>query len=604
MGTTEFRSAPDNENKGWPTGLPYIMSQEFGERIVHHLKRSVLKPLLEASLLAQVVTTTPDALEAAKEMARQKSTEYYHMFLTGTYLACLLGGVYADRALGKYKNMLYISIMYLLGCALFVVGCTTMSLPTMGIALTVIAVASGTIKSSAQPHMADQFGASNWGLVGIATAYFYMAVNSGALLSGSLGAPIRNHWGYPAVYIIASVILALSTFVFWLGRKQFAHVPPSPGGKLGFLDSLSATAFIGAFASLIFTLHQPWWVTAGLTTVLLSIGIVVFSCRQKLQKDHGFLATNVDLAKYWAARLWNRVTATKKEVPAAKISFKKKLDILAVWTLNSCFFFISMFWALFDQYGTSWQDQAKLMNRAFHIGSWHFTLDPTQINTINPILIVLLTPFLKNYTEKKEIPGFWQISGGMFLTGFAFAASTILQYTIKQADPGSISVAWQFVQYFIITCAEILVSVTGLAIAYQLAPKTMKSTVSACFQGTVAVGNIFVALLAGFGKLPLEHFLLTFTLMMFVFSVLFAIRIRYLYRGRFYRVWMKLQAREMFKAATTATAVPVLTTVVKMATGAKSDPEHPALTLPSDPSSAAQEPAKFPFALKPVVQSE
>lgn len=593
--TTDFRTAPDNTSKGWPTGLGNIMSQEFGERIVHYLQRSVLKPLLETMILAGVVS------KAAVEIAQRQSTEYYHMFITGTYLACMLGGVYADRLLGKYRTMLYISLMYLLGCGIFVAGCIKMSLPCIGFALAVIAIASGSIKASAQPHLADQFGACNWGLIGIATAFFYMSVNAGALLSGSFGAPIRDHWGYPVVYVIASVVLAISTFVFWLGRKKFAHIPPSPGGKLGLIDSVSATAFMGAFAAIVFTLHQRWWVTVSLSALFLIPGIAVFSYRQKLKKDDGFLATNVILFRYWLARLHRWLFATKKNIPAPQISFRKKLDILAVWILNSCFAFITMFWALFDQYGTSWQDQAKLMDRSFHFRSWHFTLDPTQINTINPILIVILTPLVKTYTERKKIPGFWQISVGMFLTALAFAASTILQHMIDTSPSGSISVAWQFVQYFTITCAEILVSATGLAIAYQVAPKTMKSTVSACFQGTVAAGNIFVALLAGFSSLSLKYFLLAFTVMMFVFSVLFAIRVHYLYRGRFYRVWMKLQERELIRSA--AAAVPILAAVVKTVTGTDSDPNILVSATPPELSTESKE-SQLPFVLKPAVQPE
>lgn len=54
---------------------------------------------------------------------------------------------------------------------------------------------------------------------------------------------------------------------------------------------------------------------------------------------------------------------------------------------------------------------------------------------------------------------------GMFLTAVAFFASTLLEYSIQNSPPETISLAWQIPQITILTVAEILLNVTGLEVS-------------------------------------------------------------------------------------------------------------------------------------------
>jgi POT family proton-dependent oligopeptide transporter len=55
-----------------------------------------------------------------------------------------------------------------------------------------------------------------------------------------------------------------------------------------------------------------------------------------------------------------------------------------------------------------------------------------------------------------------------------------------------VSAWWQILAYFILTLAEILISVTGLELAFVAAPQTMKSFVTACWLVTVGMANLFI----------------------------------------------------------------------------------------------------------------
>ncbi|NXW60615.1 S15A1 protein, partial [Eurystomus gularis] len=71
----------------------------------------------------------------------------------------------------------------------------------------------------------------------------------------------------------------------------------------------------------------------------------------------------------------------------------------------------------------------------------------------------------------------------------------------EDIPPNTIHMAWQIPQYFILTCAEVVFSVTGLEFSYSQAPSSMKAVLQAGWLLTVAVGNIIVLIVAGASKL-------------------------------------------------------------------------------------------------------
>ncbi|XP_009864381.1 PREDICTED: solute carrier family 15 member 1, partial [Apaloderma vittatum] len=71
----------------------------------------------------------------------------------------------------------------------------------------------------------------------------------------------------------------------------------------------------------------------------------------------------------------------------------------------------------------------------------------------------------------------------------------------EDVAPNTVHMAWQIPQYFILTCAEVVFSVTGLEFSYSQAPSNMKAVLQAGWLLTVAVGNIIVLIVAGASKL-------------------------------------------------------------------------------------------------------
>ncbi|NXG29750.1 S15A1 protein, partial [Dromaius novaehollandiae] len=95
---------------------------------------------------------------------------------------------------------------------------------------------------------------------------------------------------------------------------------------------------------------------------------------------------------------------------------------------------------------------------------------------------------------------------------------------VEDIPPNTVHMAWQIPQYFIITCAEVFFSVTGLEFSYSQAPSSMKSVLQAGWLLTVAVGNIIVLIVAGASRLSeqwAEYVL--FAALLLVVCIIFAV---------------------------------------------------------------------------------
>jgi POT family proton-dependent oligopeptide transporter len=96
-----------------------------------------------------------------------------------------------------------------------------------------------------------------------------------------------------------------------------------------------------------------------------------------------------------------------------------------------------------------------------------------------------------------------------------------------------VHVLWQVIPYFLMTTAEVLVSVTGLEFAYTQAPRAMKSTIMGFWMLCVTFGDVLVAFLAPLQMLSLATFFWIFAGLMAAAAAVFA-ALAARYRGKTY----------------------------------------------------------------------
>ena len=105
MTTTSPAATADTAGR-MPGQIPYIIGNEGCERFSFYGMRNILTQFLVV-VAARCTCPRRSAPGAAKDV--------FHTFVIGVYFFPLLGGWLADRFLGKYRTILWLSLVYCVG---------------------------------------------------------------------------------------------------------------------------------------------------------------------------------------------------------------------------------------------------------------------------------------------------------------------------------------------------------------------------------------------------------------------------------------------------------------------------------------------------------
>lgn len=243
MAEEKYRSIPE-ETADLPKGVKYIIGNEAAERFSFYGMRTILVVFMTKYLHYMV------GGQVGTEMSDAQANEYYHLFVAATYGFPVLGSLLSDVLIGKYRTILWLSIVYCAGhFALALMGGPGLSPANwLILGLFLIAFGSGGIKPCVSAHVGDQFGKKNSHLMTRVFQWFYFAINFGSTASTWI-TPILLKWYGPHIaFGVPGVLMAIATLLFWMGRNVFIHVPP--GGRKFFRETFSRE---GVFALLKLT---------------------------------------------------------------------------------------------------------------------------------------------------------------------------------------------------------------------------------------------------------------------------------------------------------------------------------------------------------------
>lgn len=174
-----------------------------------------------------------------------------------------------------------------------------------------------------------------------------------------------------------------------------------------------------------------------------------------------------------------------------------RAGLKAIGSLSVMYIFIAVFWSLFDQTGSSWVLQAEKMDKNINLGFIKFELLASQIQAINPLLVMMFIP-LFSYLIYPYFGKYFRVSPlkkiitGMLIAGVSFAILAVAEARIEAG--ANVSIIWQFYAYAVLTVAEIMVSITGLEFSYTQAPNSMKSFIMGLWLLSVSLGNLIAAI--------------------------------------------------------------------------------------------------------------
>ena len=240
------------ETDTMPPGIPYIIGNEAAERFSFYGMRTILVVFMVQYLHLM------DG-KGGHGMSNNEAVENFHQFASWVYFTPLLGALIADVFLGKYRTILWLSIVYCLGhAALACMGMHGNSPQWVFAGLLLICIGSGGIKPCVSAHVGDQFGKKNHHLISRIYNWFYFSINFGSFFSTLLTPWLLEHWGPHWAFGVPGVLMAVATFMFWLGRNRFVHIPPS---GLGFFKEAFSRDGMVALGKLIplFTFIAVFW---------------------------------------------------------------------------------------------------------------------------------------------------------------------------------------------------------------------------------------------------------------------------------------------------------------------------------------------------------
>ncbi len=202
-----------------PSGIPFIIANEFAERFCYYGINAILAVYLVQSL----------------HFGEAQATTWVSLFKSGSYFFPLLGAIVSDVFWGKYRTVITFSLAYCAGC---VVLALAREPAVIAAGLTLIAFGTGGIKPCVSTNVGDQFTSSNQHLIERAFSWFYLAINSGSTISIYLCPLLLPAYGPTVAFGVPAMMMFVATVVFWAGRKRFAVV--APAGKVWLRDILSA----------------------------------------------------------------------------------------------------------------------------------------------------------------------------------------------------------------------------------------------------------------------------------------------------------------------------------------------------------------------------
>ncbi|KAM9836042.1 solute carrier family 15 member 1-like [Aulostomus maculatus] len=377
---------------GYPISIFFIVVNEFCERFSYYGMRAVLVLYFKYFL----------------RWDDDFATTIYHTFVALCYLTPILGAIIADSWLGKFKTIVYLSIVYALGQVIMAISAIhditdvnqdgtpdnmTVHVALSMVGLILIALGTGGIKPCVAAFGGDQFQDHEERQRSTFFSIFYLSINAGSLLSTVITPILRaqecgihtQQKCYPLAFGVPAALMVVALIVFMVGSGMYNKTAPQ--GNI----MVKVIRCIWFAISNRFRHRSP----------------------QYPKREHWM---------DWAEERYDKLLIAQ---------VKMVLKVLFLYIP------LPMFWALFDQQGSRWTLQATTMNGDFGA----LIIQPDQMQTVNPILILILVPLVDSVLYpliakcKLNFTPLKRMTVGMFLAALAFILAGFVQIQINQTLP-------------------------------------------------------------------------------------------------------------------------------------------------------------------------
>ncbi|KAJ7453376.1 peptide transporter PTR2B [Mycena latifolia] len=405
------------------------------------------------------------------------------------YVTPFIGAIIADTKWGRYKTICVFTVVIFLGHIILVGSATPSSiahpdtaLGLLVLAIFVMAVGAGSIKSNVSPMIAEQYtgklrketlASGETVIVSPSITiqsiylYFYMAINFGSTGAISASFLARDN-GYWVAFLVPTCIFATVPIVLYACRNSYIKTPPR------------GSIILETFRVIGICLGAQW-----------TLNPVAFW-------------RNLKSPTFWDVA---KPSSYKGGETPLKITWDDEFVGEVARTLSACkvFLFFPIFWLCYSQIDGNLGTVAAGMRLSGTPNDLIQNLNPISIIIMIPIFERLIYPFLRsrgiNFTPIKRI------TAGFFVAGLAMVYAAVLQKYLYDTSPchdhlpsectdadgnplsSPINVWVVSGPYILVGMAEIFASITSLEYAYTKAPVRMKSVVMAFSQLQTALAS-------------------------------------------------------------------------------------------------------------------
>ena len=428
-------------------------------------------------------------------LGEKSAGTYFSFFVAACYFLPLAGGWVADKFFGKYWTIVGFSLPYILGH--FILGVESMYF--LVTALVLLAMGSGVIKPNISTLMGltyDQQRPGQTRLRSDAFSIFYFAINVGSAASMFAMPPIRTAYGYWAAFLFPAGLMIVSFAIFAAGKPYYAKETIAKRIKTREERTeqwQTLSRLLGLFALVIFF----WAVYDQSASIWIFFANVYMDCTlfgvsvdpDQIQTSNSILilvllpltvllwrllynwgiqvrATDKILAGFVLTAVCMAIMALSGFLVSGPVHKDTVLSSKGAGTDASLTF-------LLKGGGEVPFDRAEQLDKLKVEKNQEQQIKSVRLTPKGAEPVILTRPV---ETETVEEDG-----------------QTVSKYYVRWVAPGDrVSVWWQVLAYFVLTVAEILISVTGLELAYTTAPQSAKGFVTACWLLTIGIADLAI----------------------------------------------------------------------------------------------------------------
>ncbi len=453
---------------GHPRGLSLLFAVEMWERFSYYGMRAILVLYLVNAL----------------GWSGEDASRLYGTYTGLVYLTPLIGGWLADRFIGTRRSLVIGGAIIAAGH--FALAFESMTMFYLGLALVVIG--TGFFKPNVSA-MVGQLYAEGDQRRDAGFTIFYMGINTGAFLAplvcGFLAEDPRFGWhvGFGA----AGVGMVLGLLLYLWGRDRYL-----PGVGLA-----PAHARDAEVAAEIGELGVPDYRAAGTIGALAGLAVAVLGGAASWASI-GFLPWLFSLGGIMSIAFGTLIGASFA-IPLFATRGEERKRVLALFMV---FFFVTFFWLVFEQAGSSltlFADRdtdrtqgASVFGLAQIPASWFQSIQPISIIILAPVAAWLWGVLGR---RGKEPSTALKMVIGLFFGGLGFF---LLIFAGQAVDAGlKVAPLWLVATYVCHTIGELALSPVGLSYVTKVAPAQFVSLLMGAWFLALSAANFLGGLQAG-----------------------------------------------------------------------------------------------------------